>query len=284
MPPRPEAILLVLAPFAPLFSPRVWRHAQGLLLGAMLAPGARTVTAACRGMGRAPERGVTPSQRVVNRATGSARPGRRLLLEWRITWLVPAGATLGLGADDPVERRRGRKSTATGCSREAGRSTQKHVSRCFGLTWGSLRRLVPGPWAPRVWARPVRTALCRPAKQKDQRRHKTRVEWGRQMITRGRRWLPGRRVGLAVAGGLAAVALACVQHQVVMVARWRWDAALWHRPGPPPPGTRGPTPVQGKRPRGLPTWAARAATPWEAREIDGYGGPRQQLGSVSPTA
>jgi hypothetical protein len=46
MPCLPEAIILVLAPLAPLFSQRVWRHAQLLLRGAMLAPGARTMTAA----------------------------------------------------------------------------------------------------------------------------------------------------------------------------------------------------------------------------------------------
>ena len=39
MPPLPDAIILVLAPFAPLFSPRVWRHAQVLLLRAIVAPG-----------------------------------------------------------------------------------------------------------------------------------------------------------------------------------------------------------------------------------------------------
>jgi hypothetical protein len=33
MPPLPEAIILVLAPFAPLFSQRVWLHAPLLLLG-----------------------------------------------------------------------------------------------------------------------------------------------------------------------------------------------------------------------------------------------------------
>jgi hypothetical protein len=32
MAPLPEAIILVLAPFAPLFSHRVWLHAQILLL------------------------------------------------------------------------------------------------------------------------------------------------------------------------------------------------------------------------------------------------------------
>jgi hypothetical protein len=51
MPHLPEAIILVLAPFAPLFSDRVWGHAHVLLLGAMLTPGPRTVTAALRAMG-----------------------------------------------------------------------------------------------------------------------------------------------------------------------------------------------------------------------------------------
>jgi hypothetical protein len=56
LPPLPEAIILVLAPFAPLLSHRVWCHAQVLLRGAILAPSARTVTAALRMMGLASER------------------------------------------------------------------------------------------------------------------------------------------------------------------------------------------------------------------------------------
>jgi hypothetical protein len=43
MPPLPEAILLMLAPFAPLFSRRVWCHAQRLLLGVILATPAHVV-------------------------------------------------------------------------------------------------------------------------------------------------------------------------------------------------------------------------------------------------
>jgi hypothetical protein len=38
MPSLLDAILLVLASFAPLFSQRVWFHAQVLLLGAILPP------------------------------------------------------------------------------------------------------------------------------------------------------------------------------------------------------------------------------------------------------
>jgi hypothetical protein len=61
------------SPFAPLFSHRVWLHAQVLLLGAMLAPSPRTVTAAFRVMGLALERRFTNYYRVPNWATWSAR-------------------------------------------------------------------------------------------------------------------------------------------------------------------------------------------------------------------
>ena len=94
MPPLPEALLLVLAPFAPLFSQRVWVHAQILLLGALLAPGARTVTAALRIVGLALERRFTNDHRVLNRATWSARQGSRILLGLLLTALVPPGATI----------------------------------------------------------------------------------------------------------------------------------------------------------------------------------------------
>src|SRR5919109_440464 len=99
MPPLPEAIILVLAPFAPLFSHRVWCHAHVLLLGAILAPGARTVTAALRVMGLAVERRFTNYHRVLNRATWSALQASRILLGLLIALLVPSGAPIVLGAD-----------------------------------------------------------------------------------------------------------------------------------------------------------------------------------------
>jgi DDE superfamily endonuclease len=112
MPHLPDAIIQVLAPFAPLFSDRVWLQAQVLLLGAILTPGARTVTAALQVMGLATERHFTNYHRVLNRATWSARQGSRILLGVLITLLVPPGATIVFGADDTVERRSGRTITA----------------------------------------------------------------------------------------------------------------------------------------------------------------------------
>jgi hypothetical protein len=228
MPPLPDAIILVLAPFAPLVSDRLWRHAQVLWLGARLAPGARTVTTALRVMGRAGERRCPNEPRVLNRAIGSARQGRGMLLGLLITLLGPPGAPIVLGADDPVERRAGRKSRAKGCDREAVRSSHTPVIRGVGLNWGSMTRLVPGPWRPRGWARPFRPAWCWPAETSKRRRHNTSVDGVRQLRPQVRRWRPGRPLVWVVEGGLAAVplALACVQHHVTMVARWRWDAAL----------------------------------------------------------
>jgi hypothetical protein len=40
----PSRMVQVLASFAPLFSKGVWQHAQVLLIGAILAPGTRTVS------------------------------------------------------------------------------------------------------------------------------------------------------------------------------------------------------------------------------------------------
>jgi DDE superfamily endonuclease len=286
MPPLPETILLVMAPFAPLFSQRVWRHAQLLLVGALLASGARTVTAALRAAGLAAERHFTNYHRVLNRATWSARQASRILLGLLVTYLVPPEAPIVLGADDTVERRSGRRITAKGCYRDAVRSTKKHVIHCFGLKWVAMMLLIPVPWSQRVGALPFLTALCWPAGKPGQRRHKTSIDWVRQMMQQVRRWLPGRRLVLVVDGGFAAVslALACVTQQVSMVSRLRWDAALYHPPGPQPPGKRGPKPLKGKRQRSLQGWAERSDTPWETVEADWYGGQRKQLWVFTRTA
>jgi hypothetical protein len=259
---------------------------RGLLVGAMLTPGPRTVTGALRVMGLAMDRHFTNYHRVLNRATWSARHGGQILLGMLITLLVPPGATIVLGADDTLERRSGRKIAAKGCYRDAVRSSKKHVIRCFGLKWVSMMLLVPVPWSRRVWALPFLTALSWPAGQSTRRRHKTSVDWVRQMMKQVRRWLPGRRLVLVVDGGFAVVslALACITHHVTMVSRLRWDAALYHPPEPQPPGKRGRKPAKGTRQRSLQGWAERSDTPWATAEVDWYRGERKQLWVFSRTA
>ena len=286
MPSLPAEMIVLLAPFAQLFSARVWGHAQVLVGGALLAPGKRTVTSCLRVLGLAWERRFTNYHRVLNRASWAARQASKILLGLSVLLLVPSGAVVVLGADDTIERRNGRQITAKGCYRDAVRSSKKHVVRCFGLKWVAMMVLVPVPWARRVWALPFLMALCWPADKSYKKRHKTSVDWVRQMIKQVRRWLPERLVVVVVDGGFAAVALAraCVDRQVVRVVRLRLDAALYHPPAPQPLGKRGPQPAKGRRQRSLKVWAARSDTPWQAIESDWYGGQRKKLLVFSRTA
>jgi len=279
MPSLPAEIIGVLAPFAQLFSERVWRHAQVLVLGALLAPGKRTVSSCLRVMGLAGEAHFTNYHRVLNRAAWSGLQASQILLGLLVRVVVPPGTTLVLGADDTVERRSGRQIKAKGCYRDAVRSSRKHVVKCFGLKWVVVMVLVPVPWSQRVWALPFLTGLCWPPKSRHKRRHKTSVDWVRQMMKQTRRWLPGRLLVLVVDGGFAAVALAraCVASQVTMVSRLRLDAALYHPPTPSLPGKRGRKPTKGPRQRSLKLWAARSDTPWHETTVDWYRGERKRL-------
>lgn len=71
MPPLPPRLVPVIVPFAKLFRPRTWRHARALLLGAILAPGVRTVTSVLRILGLAHERRFRRYHRVQSRAAYS---------------------------------------------------------------------------------------------------------------------------------------------------------------------------------------------------------------------
>jgi hypothetical protein len=286
MPSLPPEMIVVLAPFAQLFSNRVWRHAQVLVAGALLAPGKRTVSSCLRVMGMAWEAHFTNYHRVLNRATWSAVQAGKILLGLLVRVLVPPGATLVFGADDTLERRSGRQIKAKGCYRDAVKSSRKHVVKCFGLKWVSMMLLAPVPWAKRVWALPFLTVLCWPPQSRHQRHHKTSVDWVRQLMKQTRRWLPGRLLVFVVDGGFAAVALAraCVASQVTMVSRLRLDAALYHPPVPPLPGKRGRKPTKGARQRRLKVWAARADTPWQETTVDWYRGERKRLWVFSRTA
>jgi hypothetical protein len=71
----PPKMVQALAPFAPLFSKRVWHHAQMLLVGAILAPGRRTVSSTLRAMGLDQEKRFHRYHRVLREAL-AGRVGR----------------------------------------------------------------------------------------------------------------------------------------------------------------------------------------------------------------
>ena len=183
MPPLPEAIIAVLGAFAPMFSRAVWTHAQVLLVGALLCQGPRTVAAALCVMGLGQARGFEKYHRVLSRARWSGLQGAKILLGFLIE-LVPPWWPVLIVVDETVERRQGRKIKAKGRYRDAVRSTQKVVVKCYGLKWISMMVLVPLPWSARPWALPFLTVLA-PSKRANEaagKRHKSSIDWTEQMV------------------------------------------------------------------------------------------------------
>jgi hypothetical protein len=78
----------VLRPFEPVFSGRVWPWATTLLVGAILAPGPRTVAAALRVLGLQEDRSFVNYHRVLNRPRWSSRARSAILLRLLVPALV----------------------------------------------------------------------------------------------------------------------------------------------------------------------------------------------------
>jgi hypothetical protein len=290
MPTLPPAMILLLRPFAPLFSKRVWAHVQVLLAGAILAPAQRTVTAALRvvGLGQSPH--FQRYHRVLNRASWSALAASRVLLRLLVATFVPAGP-LVIGVDETLERRTGAKIAAKGVYRDAVRSSHSHFVKATGLRWVSLMLLLPIPWAGRVWALPFLTALA-PSERYDNergRRHKALTDWAWQLLLVVRRWWPERAIVAVADSGYAAIRLLarCIALPVpiTVITRLRLDAALYAPAPPRHPGQIGRPRQKGKR---LPTLAAGAIDPttdWQAVTVaDWYGAGKRAIALATDTA
>ncbi len=204
----PLEMARVILPFAPLFSKRVFRSVQVLVVGAILAPGKRTVSAILRVMGLSQEKNFQNYHRVLNRAEWSSRAVSRVVLLMLLSIFAPCEPIV-MGLDDTIERRRGDKIKAKGIYRDPVRSSHGHFVKASGLRWLSLMLLVEIPWAQKVWALPFLTALAPSERynQQQQRRHKTLTDWGRQMIKQVRRWLPKRELFVVTDSSFAALDL-----------------------------------------------------------------------------
>ncbi|MEG3437802.1 transposase [Pannus brasiliensis CCIBt3594] len=91
MNPLPKEFLPLILVFAPLFSRPTWRSALVLLVGAILAPGKRTVSALLKVMGLKDEPHFQNYHCVLNRAVWSSGQASRLLLQQLVKVFVPDG-------------------------------------------------------------------------------------------------------------------------------------------------------------------------------------------------
>jgi DDE superfamily endonuclease len=286
----PKSIIQVLRYFEVAFSERIWEWAKVLVIGAILAPGERTVTAILRVMGLHNEQQFQNYHRVLNRARWSSRALSRILLRLLVQLFVPADAPIVVGLDETIERRRGAKIAAKGIYRDPVRSSKEFFVKTSGLRWISMMLLTPIPWASRVWALPFFTVLAPSERytQQHRRRHKTLSDWGRQMIRQLRRWLPGRRLVVVADSTYSVLELlasaAKMIEPVVIVTRLRLDAALYEPAPPRQPGTNGRPRKKGER---LPTLAQRLVesdTVWQRVSVAWYAGTTRTIELASDTA
>lgn len=272
--------------FESLFSRRVWQTARLLLVGAILAPGKRTVSALLRVMGLETRPDYQTYHRVLNRASWSGLKASRLLLLNLLKVFAPQGRLL-MGIDDTIERRRGSRIAARGIYRDPVRSSQSHFVKTSGLRWLSLQLLLPIPWAHRYWGLPFLTGLA-PSERYNQahrKRHKRLTDWALQMLLQVRRWLPHREIVVVADSSFACFQLlwrlATLSEPVYLVTRLRLDAGLYDFPAPRDPHRRGRPRLVGPR---LPKLRDRLDDPntsWQPIIISDWYGRGERLFELS---
>lgn len=285
----PSPIIELLRPFAPHFvGATTWEKAKILVVGSILTPGKRTVSAALRVVGLQHTRRFNQYHHVMSRAVWSPLALARTLLGVLLVRFTPSDAPLVFAIDETIERRWGRKIAARGIYRDAVRSSDSHLVKASGLRWISLMLLASIPWAQRVWALPFMTVLS-PSERYYQQRGREALSLLRraqQMLKVLRRWLPNRPLVVVGDNRYAALDfLAECQHisqPVTVIARLRLDAALYE-PAPPYSG-RGRPRKKGAR---LPTLAQRLADPrtaWTRVTLRWYNGQTRLMDIASDTA
>ena len=193
--PSPEIIQL-LSVFSIAFTAPTFAKVLVLIIGTILTPGRRTVTAALRMMGLGNDKHFSNYHRVLNRDCWSPWVVSKILLGLIILFFLPAGAPLILVIDETLERRRGKQIKYKGWIRDPLLSTKERVVTALGIRWICLAVVVPVPWSQRTWALPFLTVLALGEKTSANlnKRHHTIVQWAEYMIDKVRRWQPEREI------------------------------------------------------------------------------------------
>lgn len=286
----PDEYNTLFAHFRPLFSKRVWPLALLLGIGAILAPGKRTVASVLRIMGLSQEQHFQNYHRVLNRARWSNLGLSVILLRLLLNTFLPGGPVV-LGIDETIERRRGAKITAKGIYRDPVRSSRSHFVKTSGLRWISMMLLVRIPWAKRIWGLPFLTVLA-PSERYSQSspgRHKKLTDWARQMGKQVRRWLPKRKIILVADSSYAALelldSLRNLPEPVYMITQLRLDAALFEPAPQRTSTTLGRPRKKGQRLPKLAEVLKDERTVWHRATVDNwYGQGPTEIEFTSSTA
>ena len=274
-------ILAVLASFSSEFSRPTWKNIQTLLCGALLCRGPRRVSSVLRVMGLASTRNFSKYHRVLSRADWSSLALAKILLGLLIA-LLPASWPVIVAVDETLERRKGKKIKAKGVYRDTVRSSQSNLVTSFGLKWECMTLIVPLPWCKRPWALPFFSVLA-PSKKSNEtagRRHKTSLDWTRQMVKVVSRWL--KRPWIILGDGAYAcmdLAITCIKRNVTLISRLRLDAQLFEF-AIPEKKKLGRKPIKGNRIQ-LKSLLSDPKQTWQTATVNWYGGEQKEVQYLS---
>lgn len=286
----PSAMATVLQPFAAAFWKPTWEHVLVLLVGALLTPGARTVTAILRVMGLANETHFQTYHRVLSRDHWSSLTLSRTLLRLLLHTFLAADVPVVIALDETIERRRGDKIAAKGIYRDPARSSRSHFVKTSGLRWMVMMLLTPIPWAERVWALPFLSVLAPSERfyQERKRRHKPMLLWAQQMVAQLRRWLPERSIVIVADSTYAVLEFlhrcSSLPKPVSVITRLRLDAALYDPAPVRRASQRGRPRKKGNRQPTLARRLQQSQTTWQTITVVWYGGSKRTIQIATASA
>jgi hypothetical protein len=236
----PQAILHVLALFAPLFSRPIFQNASKLFIGHILCKSRRTITNILRQLGLKNIKNYSKFHWVLSGAKWSSIYGAKILLV-NLAAICPKDIIISI--DSTIERRKGPQIKGLGRQRDAVRSTKGNKVLVIGLNWLVCAIHVKFPWTSKIWACPFFSVLMPPenplsssknkSDRKKNRKHKTLNEWTSQMIRIIAKWIGKvKNITVVADNAFATYILAntCIDANVSLISRMRLDARTFEFP------------------------------------------------------
>ena len=292
-----STMMAVFASFAPALTAPTAQNLGVLLRGAVLAPGARTVTGCLLAAWPWVSKHWSAYANVLRRARlpmrSLARQLFRLILE-----LIPEGAVIDLAVDETLVRRWGPRVVGVGMHRDAVRSSRRRNAVSPGHKWVVVSVVIRLPFVHRALALPLACVLYttkkharRNREKRPYRRHRTLSELTLPLARMVVRWAPDRRFRLIGDGSYGTHDLADALNpasrspslrRVTLVSRFKMNAALYARP--PAYSGRGRPRVKGRQLRSPGEVAGNRRTRWSRITVDWYGATRKEVKVCSRTA
>jgi len=280
----PRAAEPLVSAFSVAFSRRTFQRVVVLVLGAILSPRRRTVTAMLGVVGPLAQGHWSDFHRVLCRASWSMWPLGQVLAAL-ILECIPPDQPVVIPVDDTTPQHKGQRVYGKGRHHDAIRSTHSHTVWVYGHKWVTLAINVKFPFASRPWALPVLCALYRPKElnRAEGRRHKTPIRLAMQLVAALVHWFPERTFILVGDGGYASHELArfCHHHRrhVTLISRFHPQANLYDAP-PPLRSPQGGRPRLKGRKRAAPSVVV-ARSKRKRFTVNWYGGKTRRVELVS---